>query len=100
MTEQTPFHATGMAEDGPPAPVPDPVPIGAMSFEAAMAELERLVGQLERGQLDLEASIKAFERGTALRQHCEQKLSEARLRVEKIAFDGGGEAKLEPFEAE
>ncbi|MCS6877873.1 MAG: exodeoxyribonuclease VII small subunit [Geminicoccaceae bacterium] len=72
-------------------------PIETMSFEEAMAELEALVQKLERGQLDLEASIKAYERGTALRRHCAAKLREAELRVEKLSFDREGNPRLEPF---
>jgi exodeoxyribonuclease VII small subunit len=72
-------------------------PIAAMSFEEAMAELEALVQKLERGQLDLEASIAAYERGTALRRHCAEKLREAELRVEKLGLDREGRATLEPF---
>ena len=70
--------------------------IASMSFEAALAELEAIVQRLERGQLDLEASIAAYERGTALRQHCAAKLREAQLRVEKITFDTNGKVGLEP----
>lgn len=73
-------------------------PIEGLSFEAALAELEAIVQRLERGQLDLEASIEAYERGTALRRHCAAKLEEARLRVEKITFEKDGTAKLEPVE--
>jgi exodeoxyribonuclease VII small subunit len=69
--------------------------IETLSFEAALAELEAIVQRLERGQLDLEASIAAYERGTALRRHCATKLEEARLRVEKITFDKAGEPRLE-----
>ncbi|MCS6778877.1 MAG: exodeoxyribonuclease VII small subunit [Geminicoccaceae bacterium] len=72
-------------------------PIAAMSFEEAIAELEALVQKLERGQLDLEASIAAYERGTALRRHCAEKLREAELRVEKLSFERDGTPKLEPF---
>lgn len=73
-------------------------PIEEMSFEEALAELEAIVQKLERGQLDLEASIAAYERGTLLRRHCQEKLREAQLRVEKLAFDAEGRPKLEPFE--
>jgi len=75
-------------------------PIEGLTFEAALAELEAIVQRLERGQLDLEASIEAYERGTALRRHCAAKLEEARLRVEKITFEKDGTAKLEPVEGE
>jgi len=74
--------------------------IETLSFEAALAELEAIVQRLERGQLDLEASIAAYERGTALRRHCATKLEEARLRVEKITFEKDGKATLEPVEDE
>lgn len=72
--------------------------IATLSFEAALAELEAIVQRLERGQLDLEASIAAYERGTALRRHCAARLEEARLRVEKITFDKAGEPRLEPLD--
>ena len=72
--------------------------IEGLSFEMALAELESIVQRLERGQLDLEASIAAYERGTALRRHCAGKLEEARLRVEKITFDKNGQAQLEPVD--
>lgn len=73
--------------------------VAALSFEQALAELETIVQQLERGQLDLEASITAYERGAALRRHCADKLREAQLRVEKLSL-GGGEPELEPFPAD
>ena len=68
------------------------------TFEDALAELERIVQQLERGQLDLEGSIRAYERGTALRQHCAGKLAEVQLRVDKITADRDGKVRLAPFE--
>ena len=75
-------------------------PIAAMSFEEALAELESIVQRLERGQLDLEASIAAYERGTLLRQHCAEKLRQAQLRVEKLTLDREGNPKLRPFESQ
>jgi exodeoxyribonuclease VII small subunit len=69
-----------------------------MSFEEALAELEAIVQKLERGQLDLETSIKAYERGTELRRHCADKLREAELRVEKLTFDKNGEPRLTPLD--
>jgi len=80
------------------ATAPAARPIAELSFEEALAELERIVQMLEREQPDLEAAIKAYERGTQLRRHCEEKLREARLRVEKLRFDEEGEPRLEPFE--
>ena len=78
----------------------DAKPVTAMSFEEALAELEAIVQKLERGQLDLESSIQAYERGTALRAHCAEKLRQVQLRVEKLTLDREGNAKLQPFEAQ
>ena len=70
--------------------------IAGLSFEAALAELERIVGQLESGQAPLEKSIALYERGAALKAHCEQRLEAARLRVEKIVVGPQGPAGVEP----
>ena len=59
-----------------------------MSFEKAMAELETLVRRLEEGRLSLEEAIHSYERGTALRSHCETKLRAAKLKVEQVLGDG------------
>ncbi len=61
-----------------------------MSFEEAMAELERVVNQLERGDVPLEDSIKLYERGAALNKRCEEKLKEAEEKVAAITLDGNG----------
>ena len=73
-----------------------PPEIAAMTFEQALAELEKIVQDLERGQLDLEAAITAYERGTHLKLHCEGKLREAQLRVDKISLAPDGRARVEP----
>ena len=69
--------------------------IAAMSFEQALAELEKIVGQLESGEARLDDAISAYERGAALKQHCETKLREASDKVEKIrlAADGSDSAE-------
>jgi exodeoxyribonuclease VII small subunit len=70
------------------------------SFEEAMQELEVLVKKLEEGCLSLEDSINLFERGQKLKEHCENKLKNAQLRVEKIqATSSTGEVILTPFDA-
>ena len=69
-----------------------PAKIAEMSFEQALAELEAIVRALESGQAPLEQSIEQYERGAALKSHCEAKLAAARLRVEKIVVGAGGEA--------
>ncbi|MCC5981604.1 MAG: exodeoxyribonuclease VII small subunit [Oceanicaulis sp.] len=72
--------------------------IAKMSFEAALKELEDIVQQLERGDVELEKSIAIYERGAALRAHCEARLKEAQLKVEKIVLGADGAAKAEPAE--
>jgi len=67
-------------------------PIDKMSFEEALAALEQVVNQLEGGQVPLEQSIALYERGDALKKHCEAKLGDAELKVEKIVAAGDGSA--------
>ena len=70
--------------------------IQSMSFEAALAQLEQIVNKLESGDVPLEDSIRIYERGAALKAHCERKLKEAELKVEKIVQGPGGAIGLEP----
>jgi exodeoxyribonuclease VII small subunit len=72
--------------------------IASLSFEQALAELERIVAELESGKTDLEQSIGAYERGARLKAHCEAKLKEAQLRVEKIVVGTSGPTGVEPAE--
>ncbi|AVW93493.1 exodeoxyribonuclease VII small subunit [Celeribacter baekdonensis] len=67
-------------------------PVSEMSFESAMAELDQVVGKLEHGDVALEDSIKLYERGAALKAHCETKLKEAEEKVEKITVGPDGTA--------
>lgn len=77
-----------------------PKDIKKLSFEAALAELEDIVRDLDDGRGELEGAIKAFERGTHLKRHCEAKLKEAEARIEKILPGAGGAEGLEPAEFE
>ena len=76
-------------------PIDGPIdgPIAKMTFEEALAALEQVVGQLEGGQVPLEQSIALYERGDALKKHCDAKLGEAELKVEKIVAGDDGDAK-------
>ncbi|MFB2532784.1 exodeoxyribonuclease VII small subunit [Paracoccus sp. p4-l81] len=65
--------------------------ISQMTFEAAMAELEKVVRDLENGNVSLEDSLRMYERGAALRAHCDAKLKAAEERVEKITLSQSGE---------
>ncbi|MSO72038.1 MAG: exodeoxyribonuclease VII small subunit [Rhodospirillaceae bacterium] len=73
--------------------------IAALGFEDAMKELERIVRDLESGQVKLDDAVKAYERGAALKRHCEAKLAEARAKVEKITGVGKS-LGLEPVDRE
>jgi exodeoxyribonuclease VII small subunit len=64
--------------------------ISGLTFEDAMAELERIVRSLEGGQQKLEDAITCYERGTLLRRHCEAKLAEAEARVQAIVQHADG----------
>lgn len=69
--------------------------LSEMNFETALAELERIVSRLESGNVELEKSIALYERGAKLRQHCEDKLKSARLKVERIVLDADGKVRAE-----
>ena len=77
-----------------------PAEVAQLSFEDALKQLEDLVRQLEKGESRLEDAINAYERGAQLKRHCEAKLSEARLKVERISFGPGGEIGTEPMDRE
>jgi len=78
--------------------MPEPTEIAALTFEQALAELEQIVARLESGQAPLEDSIQMYERGAALKAHCEARLEAARLRVEKIVVGAAGAQGVEPAE--
>ena len=80
-----------MAQDALP---PD---IAKLSFEDALAELEKIVRTLEDGRGKLDDSIKAYERGALLKRHCEAKLREAQAKVEKIVIGPDGKPGTAPF---
>jgi exodeoxyribonuclease VII small subunit len=70
--------------------------IQKMSFEDALKELEGIVRSLESGSGQLDAAIDAYERGAALKKHCEAKLREAQAKIEKITIDADGTVSAEP----
>ncbi len=73
--------------------------IATLSFEDALAELERIVKGLEGGQQKLEDAIAAYERGAVLRAHCEAKLAEADARVQAIVAHADGSLSLKSADA-
>lgn len=73
--------------------------IKEMTFERALKELESIVGRLERGDVELEESISIYERGEALKDHCDRLLKQAEAKVEKLNFGSDGAPKgTEPFD--
>jgi exodeoxyribonuclease VII small subunit len=64
--------------------------IASLSFEAAMGELEHIVRRLESGDVSLEESVTLYERGHALRQHCEGRLAAAQARIEQVSLGADG----------
>lgn len=76
------------------------IDISTLSFEEAINELEAIVRKLEDGRLPLEEAITAYEKGAALKGHCEAKLRSAKLRVDQITLSTSGEVTLQPFDPE
>ena len=69
-----------------------------LNFEQAYAELELIVGRMERGEQDLENSLRDFERGVTLMKHCHSKLKDAEQKVDVLVKDSDGLFQTEPFE--
>ena len=82
------FKAVGVLIISPQSPKGPS--IEALSFEGALKELEAIVSRLEQGEVDLEDSIALYERGQALKTHCEKKLKSAEGRLEKIVMGSNG----------
>ena len=88
--ERRPATQDGMSER------PDHADIAALSFEDALDQLEGIVRTLESGQCRLDESIRAYERGALLKAHCETKLREAQLKVERLARAADGSLVTAP----
>lgn len=69
--------------------------VEGLTFEQALKELEDIVARLESGRVELEESIAIYERGTALKAHCEKKLKDAEARIERIVIAPGGAVSAE-----
>jgi len=74
--------------------------IESLTFEAALNSLEEIVNQLDTGSIDLDKAVDAYERGAKLKEHCEKKLREAQLRIEKIEVDKNGEITTKVMDTE
>jgi len=71
--------------------------IAKLSFEEALVKLEEIVGKLEDGSIDLEASIEEYTKGIQLKNHCEQKLKEATLKIDQITINKDGTFSTKEF---
>ena len=74
--------------------------INNMNFETALKSLEEIVNQLDSGEIDLDKAVEAYERGTKLKEHCEKKLKEAQLRIEKIEVGNDGDLSTKLLDME
>lgn len=75
--------------------------INTLPFERALAELESIVEQLEKGNVPLEESIAIYARGEALKNHCDALLKSAEQRIEKITLGADGKPTgTEPLDVE
>ena len=74
--------------------------LSALSFEDALARLEDIVRRLESGEIKLEDAVQAYSQGVALKAHCEDKLKEAKAKVEKITLGPNGVTGAEPLDTE
>jgi exodeoxyribonuclease VII small subunit len=79
---------------------PAPAPAQSLSFEAALAELEQIVRDMETGKATLEQSVTAYERGIELKNHCQAKLSDAQLRISQISQAADGSVTEKPWRDE
>ena len=69
-----------------------------LSFEDALSQLENLVRELEAGKIKLDDAVNAYERAVKLKKFCEQKLNDAKLKIEKIEVTPDGQATLSPLD--
>ena len=69
-----------------------------ITFEEAIKELENIVDDLERGEVSLDEAVSAYERGSKLKNICQERLNDARMKVEKIKQDESGQISIENFE--
>lgn len=70
--------------------------ISTLSFEEALAELQALVKELEKGEGKLDEAVETYKRGIALKDHCERKLRDAQEKIAKIVIAPDGEVRAEP----
>ena len=75
-----------------------PADIRNLSFEDALEQLEEIVRKLESGSEDLDGAIASYTRGIQLRRRCEERLTDAKAKIDKIVLKADGEITSEPLE--
>ena len=90
MARKTPDPTTAATATDEPSPV--------AAFEHSLQELEQLVARMEQGELSLEESLAAYERGVGLYRHCQAALEHAELRV-RLLSDPAAPGDAKPFDA-
>lgn len=74
--------------------------LSKLSFEDALARLEAIVRELEGGKIKLDDAVDAYEKATALKKFCEEKLKAAQLKIEKITVEPDGSVSTAPLDKE
>lgn len=69
-----------------------------LSFEEALSKLENIVRELEAGRIKLDDAVSAYEQAVSLKNFCEKKLQEAKLKIEKIEVRPNGQIELSPLD--
>lgn len=87
------------SSDAAPVDTPDSAPSAVAQFEHSLDELEKLVQKMEQGELSLDDSLAAYERGVALFRRCQQALDQAELRV-RLLTDPADPDNAQPFDAD
>ncbi len=72
--------------------------LNQLSFEEALAQLENIVRELEGGKIKLDDAVEAYEKATALKKFCEEKLKAAQLKIEKINVSPENKLSVEPLD--
>jgi exodeoxyribonuclease VII small subunit len=81
------------------ADTPIPPDIAALTFEDALRELEQIVRDMESGQVKLDEAVRNYERGSLLKRHCEQRLADAKAKIEAISVGADGTVASQSFDA-
>lgn len=74
--------------------------LASLSFEEALNKLEKIVREMESGNIKLDDAVEAYEQASALKKFCEEKLKAAQLKIEKIELTDNGSLILEPLDKE